>query len=404
MLQLEVLMILLSSVSVTGIQDFYCDRFAQSIMGVTEGRIISRYQDQAFYSNDMSCQWELDALENGRIQLTVENLDLQWNPEYSSCSGYDHLEIFEGSEKNHTHLTSVCHAKNPHSIISTGRYLYMKFTSNHQNFGAKSGIEIKFKTFRDGYCPPSWFQASVSSEDCFMVGLNGQAGWSRAQDICNFNRANLASILSDSEYNAILVHGRNQSAMLTQAWLGLSDRDKDGTYKWIDKHSLAYKRKMTGKRYDTFCIAQDYRTGDWSVLNCDSQHFYICKCKKDGSTVLYQADPPTPPPDEDNKGTKVYLVVIIIVVIIVLACVGSLLFYFCYWRKRTHGSPHKKRDNVGDENTSSNSAGARFTPIDRHSSIPTAPPQENVMLHDFQMVAPPTYEDALSDPISPSMY
>jgi hypothetical protein len=36
--------------------------------------------------------------------------------------------------------------------------------------------------------------------------------------------------------------GRNQSATLTQAWLGLSDRDKDGTYKWIDKHPLSYKR------------------------------------------------------------------------------------------------------------------------------------------------------------------
>ena len=37
-----------------------------------------------------------------------------------------------------------------------------------------------------------------------MVGLNGKVGWTQAQDICNYNRANLASILSESEYNTII--------------------------------------------------------------------------------------------------------------------------------------------------------------------------------------------------------
>ena len=105
----------------------------------------------------------------------------------------------------------------------------------------------------------------------------------------------------------------------------------------------------------------------------------------------------------DDKGSKVYLVVIIIVVFIVLACVGSVLFYFCYWRKRSPSNSGKTRDDARDNNTPATGAGAQFTPLERHS-IPSAPAQENVMLHDFQMVAPPTYEDALNDPVSPSTY
>ena len=42
-----------------------------------------------------------------------------------------------------------------------------------------------------------------------------------------------------------LANGKNQSSTLTYAWLGLSDRDKDGTYKWIDKNTLSYKRYVS---------------------------------------------------------------------------------------------------------------------------------------------------------------
>lgn len=64
---------------------------------MTEGIIKTRDQGQSFYGNDMSCVWEIDAAETRRIQLTIKDLDLQWNPEYSTCTGYDHLEINEGN-------------------------------------------------------------------------------------------------------------------------------------------------------------------------------------------------------------------------------------------------------------------------------------------------------------------
>ncbi|XP_053402760.1 uncharacterized protein LOC123549038 [Mercenaria mercenaria] len=390
---------------VSAIQEFYCNKGKkETITEVNEGIIKTLEPGSEFYSNDLTCGWELDASENGRIQLTIESVDLQWNPEYSTCSGYDNLEIREGTEKNNTQLTSICHAKNPYSVISRGRYLYLKFSSNHQNFDNRRGIQIRFKTFKDQYCPPDWFQVSPSSEDCLMIGFSGKADWSRAQDVCNFNRANLASILTEFELNTILDHGRNSSSTLTTAWIGLSDREIEGLFKWIDRHKLSYERKKTGIRYDTHCVAQDFTTGDWSVLKCDSLQNYICKCKKDGSTVLYQADPATPPPDEDDDGTKIFLIVILVVVFIVVSCVAIVLFYCCYWRKREpHGNSRKKKENVENENLS----GARqFTPLERQGSAPSAPPQEDVMLHDPQMVAPPTYEESRYDPIavSPSTY
>lgn len=103
----------------------------------------------------------------------------------------------------------------------------------------------------------------------------------------------------------------------------------------------------------------------------------------------------------EDHGTKLYLIVIIVVVIVVLCCAGAVAFYCCYWRNhRNNCSSHsKKRSTEGEPEV----ATRQFSAVSQ-SSEPTAPPQEHVMLHDSQMVAPPTYEESRYHPISPSTY
>lgn len=391
-LVLVVYSFLLSLVSVSGLSEFYCRQSLQTITGVTEGVILTREQGTDFYANNLQCSLVIDAGQGNQIQLVIEDLDLQWSPEYTSCEGYDNLQILEGPTEKSPVLTTLCHARNPYSIITKRQHLYLTFTSDNQNFYNHRGIRIRFSTFKNETCAPGWFQVSPFSLDCLMVGLPGTAEWTVAQDNCNFNRANLASVLSEAEQAAIQEHGRNISSSLEYAWIGLNDRH--GSYSWIDQQTFSYKREIAGKRYNTHCIAQDFTTGNWHAFECNAKHNYICKAKKDGSTELYQADPASPAPEQKEGSTKVFLIVIIVVVLIALAAVGSVIFYCFYWRKRKPRSRRNSPAKHGEAGTEASIAhGAGFTPLERQISQPSAP-SADILLHDPQQVAPPTYEES----------
>lgn len=69
----------------------------ETIVGVTEGVIRTRNLGSEYYGNNFDCVWKIDATEHSHIQLKVESLDLQWSAQYTTCSGYDNLEIREGT-------------------------------------------------------------------------------------------------------------------------------------------------------------------------------------------------------------------------------------------------------------------------------------------------------------------
>jgi flagellar basal body-associated protein FliL len=101
----------------------------------------------------------------------------------------------------------------------------------------------------------------------------------------------------------------------------------------------------------------------------------------------------------ENRGTTLYLLVIIVPV--VLVCVIAVLFYCCYWRRRNERR-NNKRNKAGTDEV--NAVSVALSPPARQNSIPSAPPANDVMLYDPQMVAPPTYEEAQFHSVAPSYY
>ena len=66
------------------------------ITDYTQGRIKTRHHEGGFYANNLLCSWLIDAGDNRRIKLDVNLADLQWSPQYTTCTGYDNLQIIEG--------------------------------------------------------------------------------------------------------------------------------------------------------------------------------------------------------------------------------------------------------------------------------------------------------------------
>ncbi|KAL4234442.1 C-type mannose receptor 2 [Mactra antiquata] len=391
-------------VLVCGDNEYYCNMsMPETIIGVSEGMIITRKPGEQHYSNDLECVWKIDAGDDNKwIQLTVETLDLQWSPQYGLCVNYDYMDILDGFNEESPTLTSLCHSNNAYSLISKGRYLYLVFRTTNQNFYNNKGIEIRFKIFGKDVCPPGWFQVDSTSTECLMVGRPGKADFFEAQSICHLNKGNLASINSEQEHSAILDYGRNISDISNTAWIGLSDLAKDGTFAWIDK-SNSYSRKVEGKIFNTHCVSMDFDTDKWIAKECNVELNYICKALKDGTSILYPAKPTTKPPEEESGGTNLFHIVIIAVIIVILIVGGIALYFYC----RKTGKCSKQNSQTGKTPETPAGGSMRLTSLQVSSDTgPSAPPllHEHVLLHDTQMVAPPSYEESRNHPITPSNY
>ena len=88
--------ILYTSVCLSG-STFYCDDKKTSVITDPSGYIRTVNEGQAHYGNNMLCKWVIDSgSPYKRVQLTVEESDLQWAPENAICNGYDYIQIRDG--------------------------------------------------------------------------------------------------------------------------------------------------------------------------------------------------------------------------------------------------------------------------------------------------------------------
>lgn len=66
------------------------------IKGVSSGRIITRFEGESVYRNDMRCSWAVETEPENRIQIRIHSSHLQWSPPDSICDSYDNVAVKEG--------------------------------------------------------------------------------------------------------------------------------------------------------------------------------------------------------------------------------------------------------------------------------------------------------------------
>ena len=104
--------------------------------------------------------------------------------------------------------------------------------------------------------------------------------WEDARAACLAMKGDLASIISSEEQD--LVTKELDSQGIYNAWIGLNDRETDGTYKWTDKRLLYYtnwgpSEPNGGSGENCVHMMQSAKNRKWNDLSCLSKKHYVCK-------------------------------------------------------------------------------------------------------------------------------
>ena len=88
------------------------------------------------YPYNTRCDWQIIAPPRNQIKLTFQHFDL----EYCLDCNCDYVAVHDGLNAGSPRLGQYCTSDKPPSVLSTGRYMFVKFrsdlSSNHQGFRA----------------------------------------------------------------------------------------------------------------------------------------------------------------------------------------------------------------------------------------------------------------------------
>ncbi|XP_078364332.1 uncharacterized protein LOC144648698 isoform X1 [Oculina patagonica] len=80
------------------------------------------------YGNDENCQWLIEAPYGERILIYFTTFDVE--DSYDGQCSYDSVNIFDGQNSFASLLSKSCGSSLPPPVYSSGRYIYMQFTSD----------------------------------------------------------------------------------------------------------------------------------------------------------------------------------------------------------------------------------------------------------------------------------
>uniref|UniRef100_G3P049 C-type lectin domain-containing protein n=1 Tax=Gasterosteus aculeatus aculeatus TaxID=481459 RepID=G3P049_GASAC len=157
----------------------------------------------------------------------------------------------------------------------------MKVNKNTQLRQFKdSCVKLNVSSFTEKTCPEGWTMFRCS---CYLLSTRDDS-WENGRKDCGDQGADLVIIDSLEEQKFL------SSIIKSQTWIGLSDRDIEGTWKWIDGTLLTASTHPYGPQPDNG--GGDPRWGEedcahiepeqnpqrnWNDLRCDAVMRWICE-------------------------------------------------------------------------------------------------------------------------------
>jgi len=160
--------------------------------------------------------------------------------------------------------------RNPETIEcrgAKGRYVTIKKDKDHPNF--LTLCEVKVYATRSTKAVPS-IKVNGVKYTCHSEKRN----WRGARRMCHRKRGHLASIHSKTTHDAIL----RRFPQCSKGWIGLTDGEKEGTFRWSDGSPFDYKNWNKGEPND-YNKKEDFvqmTTKGWNDLDGKSKQAYIC--------------------------------------------------------------------------------------------------------------------------------
>ncbi|CAH1796584.1 unnamed protein product [Owenia fusiformis] len=148
-----------------------------------------------------------------------------------------------------------------------------------------------------GKCLEGWQELN---ENCYKTyGLDRDINtWPEAQHTCHGQKAGLLKLESPQE-NAVIVEKvfpTLKDNEIESIWLGLSDRDIDGSFVWWDKNPVLIPNwgknqpRNTAKAMDCGSMQTGDATGKWTTSYCFTKKAFVCE-----HPIWIAPDPKEPP-------------------------------------------------------------------------------------------------------------
>ncbi|KAM7406935.1 hypothetical protein PAMA_002912 [Pampus argenteus] len=124
-------------------------------------------------------------------------------------------------------------------------------------------------------CPTGWRMFSCT---CYFISITSDS-WEKGRQDCRDRGGDLV-VIDSPEEQEFLSKIANQST-----WIGLSDREKEGTWKWTDGTPLTLTYWHTGEpnngggdpRVGEEDCVHMRPTNEWNDLSCDASLQWICE-------------------------------------------------------------------------------------------------------------------------------
>uniref|UniRef100_A0A672Y7T9 C-type lectin domain-containing protein n=1 Tax=Sphaeramia orbicularis TaxID=375764 RepID=A0A672Y7T9_9TELE len=123
--------------------------------------------------------------------------------------------------------------------------------------------------FTQSPCAAGW---QLFNSSCYFFS-RVTGSWETGRRDCRINGTDLVIVNSTEEQNFISRFNKN-------SWIGLSDLEEEGTWKWVDGSPLTQQYWSQGEPnhvHDEDCVHMHSSTGLWADVSCDNSLYWICE-------------------------------------------------------------------------------------------------------------------------------
>ncbi|XP_035528597.1 perlucin-like protein isoform X1 [Morone saxatilis] len=132
-------------------------------------------------------------------------------------------------------------------------------------------------------CPNKWLHVG---DQCFFLSTDRQ-NWNDSIDKCKEIGGHLAILTTREQHEAVEKEGRRIGGLYTNYWIGLSDIESEGEWKWVDKSDLKNPfwnvqksepdNNLSGGAEGEDCAVVDSFYQNWFDVPCSFSYPRICQ-------------------------------------------------------------------------------------------------------------------------------
>ncbi|KAM4600807.1 CD209 antigen-like protein C [Polymixia lowei] len=161
--------------------------------------------------------------------------------------------------------------------LNSVQHRYIQLCADYTNLGQNCSKTVQ----RCRECPEGWFH---TGDKCYYFS-RVKSDWLSSRDSCTEMGSHLAILHTMEEHDALEKEARRVGRFDFHFWIGLSDLEKEGDWRWVDNTTLQNEywgesepnNHQSGGEEGEDCATLDSHSKTWFDIPCDHICRHICQ-------------------------------------------------------------------------------------------------------------------------------